>query len=91
MKTQTTIDKAGRVVLPKRVRDELMLEPGDPLEVESSEEQVILRPVRGAAPLRKKKGIWVYRAGEPLSASVVNKTLREVREERHRQNLGKAR
>lgn len=91
MKTQTSIDKAGRVVLPKPVRDELQIEPGDPLEIESSEEQVILRPVRGTTPLRKKKGIWVFRAGEPLSASAVNTTLREVREERDRKNLGKAR
>ena len=91
MKTQTSIDKAGRVVLPRPVRDELQIEPGDPLEIECTEEQVILRPVRGTAPLRKKKGIWVFRAGEPLSASAVNRTLREVRKERDRKNLGKAR
>jgi AbrB family looped-hinge helix DNA binding protein len=91
MKTQTSIDKAGRVVLPKPVRDELQIEPGDPLEIESTEEQVILRPVRGTTPLRKKKGIWVFRAGEPLSASAANRILRGVREERDRKNLGKAR
>jgi len=90
MKTHSTLDKAGRLVLPKPVRDALQLEPGDSLEVEGSEEQVILRPVRGTMPLRKKKGIWVYRTGEPLSAAAVSKTVREVREERHRQNLGKA-
>lgn len=78
-------------MLPKPVRDELELQPGDPLEVESSEEQVVLRPVRGTAPLRKKKGIWVFHAGEPLAASTVNQTLREVREERDRKNLGKTR
>ena len=44
MTTTLTIDKAGRIVLPKPVRDELQLSPGDSLEVDSSEERVILRP-----------------------------------------------
>ena len=86
-----TLDKAGRVVLPKPVRDELRLGPGDTLEIESTEEQIVLRPVRGGTPLRKKRGAWVFRTGQPLSASVVAGTIREVREDRDRQNLGKTR
>jgi AbrB family looped-hinge helix DNA binding protein len=31
MNTTVTIDKAGRVVIPKEIRDELRLEPGDSL------------------------------------------------------------
>jgi hypothetical protein len=42
----------------------------------------------GQAPLRKKQGVWVFRSGEPLSSDEVDKTLRRVREERHRQTLG---
>lgn len=85
------MDKAGRVVLPKAVRDELELSPGDVLELESSEKQMTLRPLRGAAPLHKKHGVWVFRSGEPLSQEVVEKTLRQVRRERERQILGKRR
>jgi AbrB family looped-hinge helix DNA binding protein len=88
MTTQLTLDKAGRVVLPKPVRDELQLGPGDTLEVESSEGQIVLRPMRGNTPLRKKHGIWVYRTGAPLSASSVMATLREIRGDRDRQNAG---
>jgi len=91
MVTTLTIDKAGRIVLPKLVRDELQLSPGDSLEVESSEERVILRPVRGNGRIYKKQGVWVFDSGEPLDAEVVNKTLRRVREERDRRNLGKLR
>jgi AbrB family looped-hinge helix DNA binding protein len=91
MVTRLTLDKAGRVVLPKPVRDELQLAPGDSLELESSEEQVVLRPVRGAAGLRKKHGIWVFRAGKALPANTVDETVRQIREERDRQNLGKLR
>ena len=91
MVTTLTIDKAGRIVLPKPVRDELQLSPGDSLEVDSSEERVILRPVRGNGRIYKKQGVWVFDSGEPLGAEVVNKTLRRVREERDRRNLGKLR
>ena len=89
MAAKLTLDKAGRIVLPKALRDELQLAPGDALEAESSGEEITLRPLRGNAPLRKKHGIWVYRAGEPLSDSVVQKTMRDVRRERENQNRGK--
>ena len=91
MVTTLTIDKAGRIVLPKPVRDELQLSPGDSLEVDSSEERVILRPVRGNGRIYKKQGVWVFDAGEPLDVEAVDKTLRQVREERDRRNLGKLR
>jgi len=91
MTTTLTIDKAGRIVLPKPVRDELQLSPGDSLEVDSSEERVILRPVRGTGRVYKKQGVWVFDSGEPLDADVVNKTIRRGREERERRNLGKPR
>lgn len=89
MNDRLTIDKAGRIVLPKPLRDELRLEAGDTLEVESSGEEITLRPARGNAQLRKKHGVWVYRAGEPLTQATVDKTVRQVRDEREAQNLGK--
>jgi AbrB family looped-hinge helix DNA binding protein len=89
MVARLTLDKAGRIVLPKALREELQLAPGDALEVESSGEEITLRPLRGNAPLRKKHGIWVYRAGEPLTDSIVQKTMRDVRRERENQNRGK--
>ena len=85
------MDKAGRIVLPKPVRDELQLGPGDALEVESSEDRIVLRPARGKGRMYKEHGMWVFDSGEPLTVEVVNKTLRRVREERDRRNLGKLR
>src|SRR5271155_3198531 len=82
MKSKLTIDEGGRVVLPKPLRDKLRLSPGDVLEVESSGEEIILRPLRGHAQLRKKHGVWVFRADKPLSAAMVEKTVRRVRRER---------
>jgi AbrB family looped-hinge helix DNA binding protein len=88
MNTTLTVDKAGRVVLPKPVRDELQLTAGDSLELESSEDQIVLRPVRGTAGLRKKQGIWVLDVDEPLSAETVDRTIRDIRREREQSWLG---
>jgi len=90
MVTTLTVDKAGRVVLPKPVREELQLAPGDSLELESSEDRIVLRPARGGGRMYKKQGHWVFDSGEPLSTKVVNETLRKVREERDRRNIGKS-
>ncbi len=91
MTAKLRLDKAGRVVLPKPVRDELELAPGDTLELESCGEQITLRPVRVITPLRKERGVWVYRTGEKLPASVADETIRQIREERARAALDKNR
>ncbi|MDQ2950530.1 MAG: AbrB/MazE/SpoVT family DNA-binding domain-containing protein [Acidobacteriota bacterium] len=82
MNTTVTLDKAGRVVLPKTLRDELHLEAGDTLELESEGENVTLRPVRSASPLRKEHGVWVFRGSTQLSAEMTNKVLQKLRAER---------
>jgi AbrB family looped-hinge helix DNA binding protein len=84
-----TIDKAGRVVIPKPLREELHLEPGDALEMESVGEQITLRPVRGTGPLTKEHGVWVFHTGQPLPVSVTNKMLQQIREERDLANLSR--
>jgi AbrB family looped-hinge helix DNA binding protein len=88
MKTRLMIDKAGRVVIPRPLRKELHLEPGDSLEMESAGEQITLRPVRGTRPLMKEHGVWVFRAGECLPSSATDETIRRIREERDSANLG---
>lgn len=87
MNTRLTIDKAGRIVIPKPLREKLHLEPGDSLEMESSGEQITLRPVRGTGPLTKEHGVWVFRAGQPLLASATDAMLQQLRDERDQSNL----
>lgn len=91
MVTTLTLDKAGRVVLPKPVRDELQLTAGDTLELHSSEDEIVLRPARSKGRMYRKHGVWVFDSGETLSPDAVEKTIRRVREERDRHNLGKLR
>ena len=91
MPAKLTLDKLGRVVLPKPVRDKLQLAAGDQLELESVDDRITLRPLRGTAQLRKKRGVWVFRCGEPLSDAAVQQTLEQVRRERDERNVGRSR
>jgi len=89
MNTRLIVDKAGRIVIPKPLREELNLAPGDALELETAGEQITLRPLRGTGPLTKEHGVWVFHTGQPLAASATDEMLQQIREERDLVNLGK--
>lgn len=86
MNTTVTIDKAGRVVIPKEIRDQLRLEGGDTLALESEGERVILSPVHGGSPLQKERGVWVFHGRGALSLDEANQIVRDTRERRFRNN-----
>jgi AbrB family looped-hinge helix DNA binding protein len=88
MTAKLTIDKAGRVVIPKKLRDALHLSSGDSLEIESQGDEFVLRPVREEATMFKEDGMWVIKTGRPLTTEDINAALESAREERHRQILG---
>jgi AbrB family looped-hinge helix DNA binding protein len=76
MRNRVTVDKAGRVVLPKPLRDKMQLVAGDELLIESEGERMTLRPVRPQATMKKEYGIWVYQ-GELSEASIPDLIERE--------------
>jgi AbrB family looped-hinge helix DNA binding protein len=86
MTTKLTLDKAGRVVLPKPLRDQLQLAPGDTLQVEADGDRITLRPVRPKVMLKKELGVWVFQ-GEPTDTSIPDLLDRE-REKRLRDLRG---
>jgi AbrB family looped-hinge helix DNA binding protein len=65
MTDKLTLDKAGRIVLPKPVRDQLRLAPGDTLQLDTEGDRITLRPVRQLASMRKEFGIWVFEEEKP--------------------------
>jgi AbrB family looped-hinge helix DNA binding protein len=83
MKNTVCVDQAGRIVLPKPLRDKMQLAPGDQLLIESECERITLRPVRPRATMKKEYGIWVYQ-GEPSATSIPELIERE-RENRGRE------
>jgi AbrB family looped-hinge helix DNA binding protein len=82
-----TIDGAGRVVIPKPLREALGITAGDSLQVSTSEQGLVLQPVRQKAPLIKELGVWVYNSGQPVEESLTD-AIDRVREERSREFEG---
>lgn len=75
------VDKAGRIVLPKRIRDRLRLRPGSALKLEEGPDGLFLRPVERPASLVEKDGILVH-MGEAPPGFDWNRAVEEHREER---------
>ena len=59
------IDIAGRVVLPKPVRDRFGLKAGTDLEIEETAEGVVLKPVRQRPSLVNRNGLLMHRGKLP--------------------------
>ena len=88
MNMTVVIDKAGRVVLPKSVRDELRVTSGDTLNLKLNGDEVVLSPTRSTSPLRRERGVWVFRRGKPIHAAVTDNLLDQLRGERDQTNRG---
>jgi AbrB family looped-hinge helix DNA binding protein len=72
MDTIISIDAAGRLVLPKPVRDLHGLGPGSELELTDDGTEIRLRPVAEGPPMREVHGFLVYtgRSAEPVTDAV---------------------
>jgi AbrB family looped-hinge helix DNA binding protein len=78
---ETTIDRFGRIVIPKEIRDDFNLKPGSPIRIEESDQVIILKPLQGEANLHWKDGVLVF-SGTPLGD--LTKALEKHREDRSR-------
>lgn len=56
----TTLDRFGRIVIPKQMRDGLGLQPGITLRIEEREDEIRLKPLREGSPTHEKDGILVF-------------------------------
>jgi AbrB family looped-hinge helix DNA binding protein len=81
------IDKAGRLILPKPVRDRLGLRPGSDLELEETADGIVLKPSERQPSLIKKQGLWVHTGKVPPGYDIV-KAIEEAREDRIRKLAG---
>jgi AbrB family looped-hinge helix DNA binding protein len=57
---ETTLDRFGRIIIPKGVRDDMGLEAGAILQIEKEGEKIVLQPVHGEPQLMEKKGVLVF-------------------------------
>ena len=75
------IDKSGRIIFPKRLRERLGLEPDAELEAVEQPGGVLLRPVEQQPSMAQVDGLWVHR-GEAESGANWERVLDGAREER---------
>ena len=83
-----TIDKAGRVILPKPVRDRLGLRAGSDLELVETSEGLMLKAVERRSALVKRGSYFVHTGDLPSGYDIV-KAIDEEREERDRKVWGR--
>jgi AbrB family looped-hinge helix DNA binding protein len=78
----TTMDSAGRIVLPKAARDRADLKPGAEIEVRVIDGRIELEPATARVTIGKHGGFWVATPAEGvpnLTADEVETTIDAVR------------
>lgn len=75
------IDKAGRIVVPKRLRERFGFVPDRELEVVEQPHGVLLKPVEERPSMAQIDGLWVHR-GIPEPEAKWERVLADIRDER---------
>jgi AbrB family looped-hinge helix DNA binding protein len=57
---KTTLDRFGRIVVPKEIRDRLGLKPGAEIEINERDNEIVLKPGDLGSPLKLEEGIMVF-------------------------------
>ncbi len=79
---RTTIDRAGRLVLPKPIRDAAGIAPGAELEIRFADGRIEIEPAPLEVRLVKRGSLTVAVARKrvpPLTEEVVRETLGRLR------------
>jgi AbrB family looped-hinge helix DNA binding protein len=81
-----TMDSAGRLVIPKKIREEAGLKPGTVLDISCRDGQVEIQPATMRLRFLRRGPFVVAlpkkRQREAFTAETVEKTLNALREER---------
>lgn len=79
---RTTIDPAGRLVIPKRIRDRLGLRGNEQVEITERDGRIEIEPAPTEVELVREGSVLVARpdrALPPLTDEIVRETLDRVR------------
>jgi AbrB family looped-hinge helix DNA binding protein len=91
---KTTIDSAGRVVIPKKLREQAGLQPGMEIEVRCRDGRIEVEPAAPDYHMERRGRFLVAVTDSPtatLSREMVEKSRQDVRRERAEAALGHAR
>ena len=78
-----TMDSAGRIVIPKSIRERSKLQAGSVMEISYRDGAIRLEPVSLEVHLVQEGGVLVARPAEevtPLKSEQVNQTLDAIRD-----------
>jgi AbrB family looped-hinge helix DNA binding protein len=78
---EATLDRFGRIVIPKKIRDNFNLQAGTQIYIEETEQAIILTPKNGEPNLFWKDGVLVF-SGVPMGD--LSEALTKHRDERVR-------
>ena len=79
---RSTIDGAGRVVIPKELRERLDLQTGTPLEIRERDGLIEIEPTATPMKLHRRAGLRVAVPDQPLpplTDEIVRDTLERTR------------
>ena len=79
-----SIDKSGRLVIPKSIRDRLGLAEGAEFEISELRDGLILKVLPQGSALEEVDGLWVH-PGRPDPESDLFLAIRNQREDRIRE------
>ena len=77
-----SLDQAGRVVVPKALRDALGLVAGEPLVAERRDDEIVIRRQAPAPGLVEECGMLVYDSGAPPGSVDTLEWIEKDRERR---------
>lgn len=81
------IDNAGRIVVPKPIRDRLGLRAGADIEVTETADGIVLKPVADQPPMERVNGLWVHQ-GSASAGFDWDRFIDEERESHGRRIFG---
>jgi AbrB family looped-hinge helix DNA binding protein len=79
--TTLKIDKSGRIVVPKRLRDRLGIQAEAELELTAQSDGILVRVVNEDSALVKVDGLWVHRGSTRPDANW-ERVIDDIRDER---------
>jgi AbrB family looped-hinge helix DNA binding protein len=86
---ELTIDKFGRVVIPKKLREHLGVGLSLKVEVKETPEGILLKPVRRGSGLMIEDGILIHRGGGDEGHINWGALVEDDREERIRELIAR--